>query len=77
MKRNRAEITPRKKASKQERYLEAGVDGWLRDKTSSSTTTRLTSTRTVRKWLAHHPRWTFFTPTSCSWLNAVEGSWPG
>jgi transposase len=28
----------------------------------------------VRLWLARHPRWTFhFTPTSCSWLNAVEG----
>jgi hypothetical protein len=28
----------------------------------------------VRKWLARHPRWTFhFTPTSCSWLNALEG----
>jgi transposase len=28
----------------------------------------------VRQWLAAHPRWTFhFTPTSCSWLNAVEG----
>ena len=28
----------------------------------------------VRTWLAHHPRWTFhFTPTSASWLNAVEG----
>src|SRR6202522_2471531 len=28
----------------------------------------------VRQWLAHHPRWTFhFTPTSASWLNAVEG----
>jgi transposase len=28
----------------------------------------------VRDWLARHPRWTFhFTPTSCSWLNAVEG----
>jgi transposase len=26
------------------------------------------------KWLAAHPRWTFhFTPTSASWLNAVEG----
>ena len=24
-------------------------------------------------WLARHPRFTFhFTPTSCSWLNAVE-----
>ena len=29
----------------------------------------------VRKWLARHPRWTFhFTPTSASWLNAVEAS---
>ncbi len=28
----------------------------------------------VRAWLARHPRWTFhFSPTSCSWLNAVEG----
>src|SRR5262249_38471901 len=28
----------------------------------------------VRKWLTQHPRWTFhFTPTSASWLNAVEG----
>ena len=28
----------------------------------------------VRAWLDRHPRWTFhFTPTSCSWLNAVEG----
>ena len=28
----------------------------------------------VRDWLARHPRWTFhFTPTSCSWANAVEG----
>ena len=27
----------------------------------------------VHAWLARHPRWTFhFTPTSCSWLNAVE-----
>ncbi|MET4448887.1 transposase [Bradyrhizobium sp. GM2.2] len=26
------------------------------------------------QWLAQHPRWTFhFTPTSASWLNAVEG----
>jgi hypothetical protein len=25
-------------------------------------------------WLARHPRWAFhFTPTSASWLNAVEG----
>lgn len=28
----------------------------------------------VRAWLARHPRGTFhFVPTSCSWLNAVEG----
>lgn len=28
----------------------------------------------VRQWLADHPRWVFhFTPTSGSWLNAVEG----
>ena len=27
----------------------------------------------VRDWLARHPRFVFhFTPTSCSWLNAVE-----
>ena len=28
----------------------------------------------VQEWLQRHPRWTFhFTPTSSSWLNAVEG----
>jgi transposase len=28
----------------------------------------------VLEWLARHPRWTFhFTPTSASWINAVEG----
>ena len=28
----------------------------------------------VRAWLLRHKRWTFhFTPTSASWLNAVEG----
>src|SRR3546814_5115014 len=28
----------------------------------------------VQQWLARHPRWTFpFTPTSSSWLHAVEG----
>jgi transposase len=28
----------------------------------------------VRAWLSRHPRWVFhFTPTSASWLNAVEG----
>jgi transposase len=28
----------------------------------------------VRRWLDRHDRFTFhFVPTSCSWLNAVEG----
>jgi transposase len=28
----------------------------------------------VKAWLVRHPRWSFhFTPTSASWLNAVEG----
>ncbi|MCP4208763.1 MAG: IS630 family transposase [Shimia sp.] len=28
----------------------------------------------VKAWLARHPRWVLhFTPTSCSWANAVEG----
>jgi transposase len=28
----------------------------------------------VRAWLQRHPRWVFhFTPTSASWINAVEG----
>ncbi len=28
----------------------------------------------VLAWLADNPRWTVhFTPTSCSWLNTVEG----
>ncbi len=28
----------------------------------------------VKRWLARHPRWVFhFTPTSSSWMNAVEG----
>jgi transposase len=28
----------------------------------------------VVEWLANHPRWVFhFTPTSASWINAVEG----
>ena len=36
--------------------------------------TRPTSTPRSRAGLERHPRWTFhFTPTSASWLNAVEG----
>jgi transposase len=32
----------------------------------------------VRAWLARHPRWIFhFTPTSASWLNAVETFFSG
>jgi hypothetical protein len=28
----------------------------------------------IIQWLGRHPRWTFhFTPTSASWINAVEG----
>ena len=28
----------------------------------------------IRAWLARHPRWSFHvTPTSSSWLNAIEG----
>ena len=41
--------------------------------TPSSPTTLPTSSEGA-PWLARHPRWTFhFTPTSASWLNAVEG----
>ena len=30
--------------------------------------------KAVLEWLKDHPRWTLhFTPTSCSWMNAVEG----
>jgi hypothetical protein len=40
----------------------------------SSTTTPPTSTPKSAPGLTRHPRWTFhFTPTSCSWANAVEG----
>jgi len=48
-----------------------------RSSTSSSTTTPLTRHPRVRAWLDRHQRFTFhFTPTSCSWLNAVEASSP-
>src|SRR3954449_2191373 len=94
----------------QERFMQAGYDGLLRDKTRPSRIPPLGSdiaervvalTRTdppveathwtaammakavgisassvQRIWRAHglHPRFAFhFTPTSCSWLNAVEG----
>ena len=66
----------------QERFMQEGFDGLLRDKTrppgkiihaivDNYATHKHPK---VRKWLASHPRWTFqFTPTSTSWLNAVEG----
>ncbi len=39
----------------------------------SPTITLRTSTPRSEQWLADHPRWVFhFTPTSASWLNAVE-----
>jgi hypothetical protein len=48
------------------RFAEAGIEGLLRDKTHKHPK--------VMAWLARHPRWSFhFTPTSGSWLNAVEG----
>ena len=41
---------------------------------SCSTTTPTHKHPKVQAWLDRHPRWTFhFTPTSSSWLNAVEG----
>ena len=44
------------------KLIEAVVDNYATHKHSK-----------VREWLARHPRWTFhFTPTSGSWLNAVE-----
>ena len=47
----------------QDKTVHAIVDNYAAHKTPQ-----------VRRWLARHPRWTFhFTPTSSSWLNAVEG----
>src|SRR4051812_26414844 len=41
---------------------------------SSSTTNAAHKHPKVRAWLDRHERFVFhFTPTSCSWLNAVEG----
>jgi hypothetical protein len=43
----------------------------------SSITMLLTSIRKGVRGLPGIPRWTFhFTPTSASWLNAIEGSLP-
>lgn len=47
----------------QDKAVHAIVDNYAAHKTPQ-----------VRRWLTRHPRWTFhFTPTSSSWLNAVEG----
>jgi transposase len=51
------------RAIPQDKAVHAIVDNYAAHKTPQ-----------VRRWLARHPRWTFhFTPTSSSWLNAVEG----
>jgi transposase len=51
------------RAIPQDKAVHAIVDNYAAHKTPQ-----------VRGWLARHPRWTFhFTPTSSSWLNAVEG----
>ncbi len=58
------------------RFLNAVEAAVPAGKTSTwcSTTMRSHKHPKVRAWLARHPRWTFhFTPTSASWLNAVEG----
>ena len=71
----------------QQRFAEAGPDGLLRDKLNA-VELAVPAGRVieaivvnyathkhpkVKAWLARHPRWTFhFTPTSGSWLNAVE-----
>jgi transposase len=49
--------------SRPEKVIHAVVDNYATHKQPN-----------VLKWLADHPRWTFhFTPTSASWLDAVEG----
>ncbi len=61
--------------------MAAGPDGCSRAGTSSNPRvhaildiTPSTSIPKVRGLLGRHPGWTFqFTPTLCSWANAVEG----
>jgi transposase len=58
------------------RFLNALEREIPRDKTVHAILDNYAAHKTpqVRRWLARHPRWTFhFTPTSSSWLNAVEG----
>src|SRR5579872_1839130 len=58
-----ASSIPSRRRSPVEKSIHAVVDNYATHKHPK-----------VRQWLARHPRWMFhFTPTSASWLNAVEG----
>src|SRR5882672_2568225 len=49
----------------QERFMQEGIAGLLRDKTRPS---RITPPPQDAAWLGRHPRFVFhYTPTSCSW----------
>ncbi len=54
--------------------MQSSVGPWpTKQSTRCSTTAPPTNIPKVLAWLARHPRSTFhFTPTSASWLNAVE-----
>ena len=58
----------------QERSVEEGVDGLLRDRTRPGRKARIPGkTPAVKAWLAKNPRFKLhFIPTSSSWLNLVE-----
>ncbi len=63
----------------QARFMAEGVDGLLHEATRPAGKPPLTAAvierkAGVRAWLERHKRFHFhFTPTSASWLNAVEG----
>jgi len=58
----------------QERFRQDGFDALLHDETRPSRVQRSHKHPKGRQWLERHKRFTFrFTPTSYSWLNAVEG----
>ena len=49
------------------------VTSWREERTPGVAARSFAASR-LRAWLARHPRWIFhFTPTSESWLNAIEG----
>ena len=51
-----------------------GVEGLLRDRTRPTGKAPVPAEQAAEIVRLTHPRWTFhFTPTSSSWLNAVEG----